>query len=474
MPDAIMINLTPNLQPKSKKPLYRQLYNYIKSEIVEGRLKSKEKLPSSRGLATHLGISRNTVENAYGQLEAEGYIKGVAKSGYFVSKIEGSFFYNKDIKLPLSKPLASPHYKYDFSTNNVDIASFPFSVWAKLSREIMHDENRQLLKASHPQGEYELREAIAVYLYNSRGVNCSPEQIVVGAGTEYLIGLLIQILGSSAAYAIENPGYSKLNSILESYGRHTSYIDLDNQGISVEKLKESNANIVYVTPSHHFPLGIIMPISRRLELLAWASESGNNYIIEDDYDSEFRFSGRPIPSLQGLGTGEKVVYISTFSKTIAPSIRASFMVLPQTLLEVYKQHFMFYSSTISRFEQYTLCKFIKNGYFERHLNKMRNIYKGRKEHLTEVIKASPFADRIEIIGADAGLHLLLKVQGISEEQLVAKATNISISVAGLSEYYFTNCGHIPESTIILGYAHLTASDIKAALALLLQAWLGNH
>ncbi len=470
-----MLNLTFNFQPYAKIPLYRQLYTFIKGEITEGKLAANEVLPSTRGLAQHLGVSRNTVESAYAQLVAEGYIKAKPKSGHIVCKLEGMVGKNKAAALKKDKVYNSQpqeqNYKYDFKTNAVDLASFPFALWAKISREIIHDKNRELLKLTHPQGDYTLRATLAKYLHSFRGVNCSAEQIIIGAGTEYLLSLLFQILGDNAVYAIENPGYFKVYNILGSYKKKVNLIGLDNEGIDITSLEQTNSNVVYVTPSHHFPLGTIMPASRRLQLLAWASKSADNYIIEDDYDSEFRFVGHPIPALQGLKESDKVIYISTFSKTIAPSIRASYMVLPHSLQKRYQEHFLFYSSTVPRFEQYTLNKFIQNGHFERHLNKMRNIYKSRKDALVDTIKQSPFGCYIDIIGADAGLHLLLKIHSTkSEQELLKLAQSVNIKLYGLSEYYLSPTANMPNNIVVLGYAHLTPQEIKEAVSLLLAVW----
>ena len=455
-------------------PLYKQLYNFIKNEIKAGNLLCGERLPSKRILASHLKISQNTVETAYSQLTAEGYIKSVPKSGYFVCALEGLFpgTDNTPDFIKFSQHnLQTYQYKFDFKTNVVDNAFFPFATWARISKEIMHDENRDLLKMTDPQGDLLLRESIAKYLHEFRGVTCLPEQIIIGAGTEYLLGLIIQILGKECIYAVENPGYYKTHRILKSHDRDVTFISLDENGIKVKELEESHSNIVYITPSHHFPLGIIMPVNRRMQLLRWANQSGDRYIIEDDYDSEFRFNGRPIPALQGLDRNNKVIYISTFSKIIAPSIRISYMVLPVNLLELYQKSFLFYSSTVSRFEQSTLYRFIKDGHFERHLNRMRNIYRTRKDKLVEEIKKLPFGSHIEIIGENTGLHLLLKVNGaMKEKELVNRAEAVGIKLYGLSGYYLQQEDDTPDNIVVLGYSNFTTQEIEEAVNLLKVAW----
>jgi GntR family transcriptional regulator/MocR family aminotransferase len=335
----------------------------------------------------------------------------------------------------------------------------------------MHDENRELLKASHPQGDYKLRTHIAKYLHEYRGVNCLPEQIIIGAGTEYLLGFLVQMLGTSVVYGVENPGYLKTYKVLKSNRANVEAITLDDEGMSIQSLKKSDVNIAYITPSHHFPLGIVMPINRRMQLLKWANEKTDRYIIEDDYDSEFRYNGRPIPALQGLDTNQKVIYMSTFSKSIAPSIRISYMVLPPSLLHVYQSYFMFYSCTVPRFEQYTLYKFISGGYFERHLNKMRNIYKTRKEKLVTELEKLSFSDKIEIQGKNAGLHLLLKINScLDENELISLAKTYGVKLYGLSDYYIEGVDGMPDNIVILGYSNFDMDEIQEAACLLEQSW----
>ena len=236
-----------------------------------------------------------------------------------------------------------------------------------------------------------------------------PEQIIIGAGTEYLYGLLIQLLGHEAVYAVENPGYQKIGKIYRNYQVNWTYIDMDDEGVEVSQLEEKKVDIVHISPSHHYPTGIVMPISRRYELLGWASKGEGRYIIEDDYDSEFRYRGKPIPSLQSSDEKGKVIYIGTFSKAIAPAIRVSYMVLPGDLLDIYRRDCSFYSCTVSRIDQRILNEFIRDGYFERHLNKMRMRYRAKHDLLLAGLE--PFKKQFVISGEDAGLHLLLTAKG---------------------------------------------------------------
>jgi|BioPla2DNA2_1021312.scaffolds.fasta_scaffold00019_58 GntR family transcriptional regulator/MocR family aminotransferase len=462
--------LTIILSPDSSIPLYEQLYKFIKNEIEENRIKANDKLPSKRGLASHLKISRSTIEAAYSQLQAEGYIRSKPGSGFYVEQI--------NLKLNSERPKHSispvkyespKNYKYEFNTNGVDTNYFPFSTWAKLSREVLSEKKEEILLSSHPQGMYSLREEIAQYLYSFRGIQAKPEQIIIGAGSEFLISLIIQILGRNKIYALENPGYPKTKKIFYSNDVETISINMDESGIKISDLEKNNINVVHVTPSHHFPLGIVMPVSRRMDLLNWAAQDENRFILEDDYDSEFRFTGKPIPALQSMDSLGQVIYINTFTKTLAPSLRISYIVLPKKLLKVYYNNFLFYSCTVPSFEQFTLYKFMHDGYFERHINRMRNIYRIRRDSLISMLMNSKLADCIEIIGQNAGLHFIMRVNnGMSEDELVIAAKEQDILVHGLSKYY-TNKNSIMPS-IVIGYSTIQDKDLDVCVKLLEAAW----
>ena len=270
---------------------------------------------------------------------------------------------------------------------------------------------------------------------------------------------------------MENPNYNKVYKVIKSNGADVSLMSLDDDGVSVESLKYSGAEILHLTPSHQFPLGIVMPVGRRMALLKWALESPDRYILEDDYDSEFRFSGRPIPALQGLDTADKVIYFNTFTRSLAPSMRISYMILPERLLHSYCEDFSFYSSTVPRFEQHTLHQFMEGGHFERHLSRMRKIYKVRRNKMLACIRSLPMADKIEITGENAGLHLLLKFEPpYTEKALVEHAKAAGIRVYGLSEYYIEPEARMPRNVIVMGYASFTEEEIESAVALLGHAW----
>ena len=462
--------ITPVLDPALDTPLYEQLYRQIRRDIEAGVLSAGEKLPSKRALSAHLKVSVVTVEGAYGQLLAEGYLRSEAKRGFFVADVEPAAPAPAAPRRPEvgeEHPAAAP--RYDFATNAVDAAHFPFATWAKLMRQVLTRENSGLLSAIHPQGVPALRAAIVDHLRSFRGIDARPDQVVVGAGSEYLTGILFQLLGREGGYAVEDPGYRKFGAILSRQGALICPIPLDGHGLRVDALTWSGARVVHVTPSHHFPLGTVMPVGRRRELLSWAMAGEGRYIIEDDYDSEFRFSGRPIPALQSLDTGERVVYLNTFAKSLAPSLRIGYMVLPPHLAERYRREFLLYSSTVPSFEQYTLARFLEGGHFERHIARMRVEYRDRKGALTSCVKELGLPAKLS--GADAGLHMLLTLEnGMGEAELVGRAAAEGVAVYPLSACWLTPPPEDLSPTLIMGYARLEAGDIQAAFRRLKAAW----
>lgn len=482
-----MYDMTITLQADSKKCLYEQIYEYIRDEIREGKLLAGERLPSTRALAENLQVARSTVDYAYEQLLSEGYIEAKPYRGYFVCKVEellrlqGAGVGASDAMqaAPVGqesgqalKGNAKPEYDFDFYPNGIDMSGFPFGVWQKITRNVLSFDNNELFALGKPQGDEDLRATIGRYLHASRGVNCTPDQIIVGAGNDYLLMLLEKILGRHVRVAMENPSYKRAYRIFCSFAYHIERVGMDEHGMSVSDLEKSGASVAYVMPSHQYPTGTVMPIGRRMELLKWAGAKEERYLIEDDYDSEFRYRGKPIPSLQASDTMDKVIYIGTFSKSIAPAIRVSYMVLPKKLLEVYKQNCFFYSSTVSRIDQRILNEFISQGYFERYLNKARKIYKEKHDLLVEQLK--PFLKEFRLYGDRAGLHVLLtSKEGIDETQLIERAANHGVKVYPMSDAYLgpEEDGRPETNTVILGYAGLKLEEIEAGIARLKKAWL---
>lgn len=464
-----MNELTINLKVNDKSPLYEQIYSYIKQNIQNGKISYGEKLPSTRALAKYLEVSRSTVDLAYEQLVSEGYIEALPYKGYYVAQIEELYHFAPNTTREDSKTqIKGEEYLYDFSLNGVDLNNFPYNTWRKLYKEVLLDEQLELFRSGDSKGEYSFRKAICTYLYQARGVNCHPGQIVVGSGNDYLLMLLCTVLGPDVRIGVENPAYKQAYHLFESQSYETIPISMDVQGMRIEELKKSEADIAYVTPSHQYPTGIVMPIKRRLELLKWANERGGRYIIEDDYDSEFRYKGKPIPALQGYDRNGKVIYLGTFSKSIAPALRLSYMVLPGELMEQFETKCGFLHTTVSKADQYVVQKFIEEGHFERHLNKTRALYKNKHDQLLAGIK--PLMKVCKVSGENAGVHLVLQFNnGKKEEQLIEDAKKEGICVYGLSDYIIKDVGSY-DATILLGYANMGEEQIKKACELLCDIW----
>ena len=420
--------LTYNFENIGSDTLYQYLYKCIKNDIIQGKIKSGEKLPSKRALAKNLAISVITVENAYGQLAAEGYIYSVPKSGFYVAdlrddrmKSESGLSENRIYSNKLNLTGGKNAYIADFTSNQTEQSAFPFSIWTKTMRAVMNDYQTELMLNPPCGGVMELRQSIADYLKAFRNMTVRPEQIIIGAGTEYLSSLLIQLLGKELKYSVENPGYHKIAKIYRSMGACYEYIEIEEDGPKVEELEEKEINVIHCSPSHHYPTGIVMPISKRYELLGWVTKTKDRYIIEDEYDSELRLNGKPIPSLQSIDVSGKVIYMNTFSKTLCSTVRISYMVLPDELAERFYRELSFYSCTVSNFEQYTLAQFMNSGAFEKHINRLRNYYQQKRDRILEAFLQGVLKTKIQILEEDAGVHFLMKVDtNLSEEEFLDK------------------------------------------------------
>ena len=355
----------------------------------------------------------------------------------------------------------------DLASNQTNPEQFPFSVWSKLIRETLLNRHVELMQTPPWGGVWDLRHAICSQLKDFRGMDVTPEQIIIGAGTEYLYGLLIQLFGQDKVYAVENPGYHKIAKIYENSRVKYRYIPISAKGIDALELESSGAQIVHLSPSHHFPTGIVTPIGTRYELLAWATRQPGRYIIEDDYDSEFRLSGKPIPTLQSIDQSERVIYMNTFTKSLSSTIRISYMVLPKHLLEQFAKRLSFYSCTVSNFEQYTLARFIEDRYFEKHINRMRTYYRKIRDELLDAIANSALATHCNIAEEDSGLHFLLHIDtSLPDDALSAKAKEYGLHLSFLSEYYVKGSPNIPAHTLIINYSGLTSEKIPQVITLL--------
>ena len=446
--------LTYELKKSPGVPLYEALYRSIRGDILSGALKAGEKLPSKRALAQNLEVSKITVEAAYNQLLAEGFIRSQEKVGYFVEAVERQTVSRADVLPGTQQP--KQDYLLDLTANGTE--HFPFSVWSRLQREVMLDYGEKLLLPLPNQGIPELRQAIADHLAAFRGMHVDPGNILIGAGTDFLYNLLIQLLGRDKIYAVEEPGYGKIRKIYAAGGVVCVSAPMDRQGVIPASLE--GAQVLHCSPAHHFPTGLVTTVSRRKELLNWAGQG--NWIIEDDYDSEFRFDAHPKPTLQSMDGEGRVIYMNTFSKSLAPSIRISYMVLPGDLMAQFRQRLGFYSCTVPSFEQYTLARFLSRGYFEKHINRMRKTYKQRRNTVISLLENCDFSDSLTILEQDAGLHFLLRVKTpLSDSELTESLARAGVKIRALSEYYHDS--REDRHCLVVNYSGIREEDLADAL-----------
>lgn len=458
------------LNSNDQVPLFKQLYNQIREHVLSGKLLPDSRLPSVRDLAVELSTSRNTVEAAYQELSAEGYIYSKPRSGYFVSALDQE-------AAPLSLPINSPAHKqlsgppaiftYDFHPARLDPASFPTALWRTCFIDSLRQNSQQLVQYGDPQGDWGLRRSLQSYLERSRGVLCDPEQIVICAGLQQGLDIIAHLLNEHhSVVAVENPGYFLPRSVFSNHAYTIFPVAVGSCGLELECLKASNSTIVYVTPSHQMPLGYVMPVANRLKLIEWA-EAGGNFIIEDDYDSELRYHGKPIPSLQGLRPQGNIIYSGTFSKILSPALRISYLVLPDSLLARYRQIYRDYFPAVSLLEQRTLAVFMEQGHWERHVRRMRIIYKHKHDALLRTVEYY-FGSRAVVVGQGAGLHLVLQLPGTS---LSAAEINDRARQKGIRLFPFSDFYHVgkPEcKAFLLGFGGMNPGEIDRGIAILSQ------
>ncbi len=455
--------LTYDLESRGGMPLYEALYRRIRQDIWDGVLAAGERLPSKRALAEHLQVSVVTVEGAYRQLEAEGYLEARPRRGFFVGAVDR----RPSPAAPAAIPAEPPErvWRLDLSRNRADPARFPSATWARLTRQVLSEGN--FLSPAPHQGLYALRQAISRDLRDFKGMAAAPEQIVVGAGAEYLYLLLAQLLGGApgqgAVFALEDPGYPKIRQVYRQCGIRCQPVPLDRQGMEPEALARSGAAAAHISPAHHYPTGLVTSIGRRQALLRWAEDTGA-FLIEDDYDSELRFTGRPIPTLQSIDSTGRVVYLNTFSQTISPSMRVGFMVLPPRLLERYRRELDFYACTVPVLDQHVLAKFLSGGHYEQHLARMRKEYRLRRTAVLEAFR--PLARSITEQGA--GLHFLLHLDtDRSDDALRARAADRGVRLAFLSDYTLVP-NPANDHTLVVNYGGLDPRRLEEAAALLAE------
>ena len=472
--------ITLDFEKRGNKTLTDFLYTSIKKQILDGVLAEKEKLPSKRTLSEHLGISVITVQNAYSQLIDEGYIYSIEKKGFFVSDIarhlkkndeNGNYRTNEPSVTPRPAPTLS--YFADFTSNAAVPGKFPFSLWSRTMRQVLSSENDKLLKRTDVFGTLELRRAICHHLKAFRNMDVSESQVIIGAGTESLYSMLVQFLGSNQIFAVENPGYHKAAEIFRLHGTKCVPVKIDENGIIVEELEKSGATVVHVSPSHHFPTGVIMNFKRRTELLQWAKQAplhSQRFIIEDDYDSEFRFIGKPLPTLQSIDQNGRVIYINTFSKTLSPSFRISYMILPQELVAEFSQKLGFYSCQVSSFEQFTLARFIEEDHYEKHINRMKNYYRSLRNNLITAIENSELSKVFSIHEENSGLHFLLTLNNDFDARIIQeKWRKAGINIQLLSDYFYDSKPKPASESFVVNYSGIKRDSVNEVIQSMSQA-----
>lgn len=424
-----------DLTKRGSQPLYAYLYALIRADIERGVLRGGEKLPAKRTLAQQLGISQITVEGAYNQLLAEGYIYTKERRGTYISDLaalESSSTASASAANFVQRVAAAGtgesqavnrtagqaevfsenSFERSFARNLGESASFtgfPLRSWGKTMRAVLNQlPEAKLAAPAPPAGIPELRIAIARHLRQNRSLLADPQNILIGAGAQVLYGIIAQLLGKNNLYALEDPGYQRLTNLYAAQNISAVHIPLDTEGIEIGKLRESKAQVAHIMPSHQYPSGLVTSASRRYEILAWALEKPNRYIIEDDYDCEYRLAGLPILPLQSIDTGGRVIYTNTFSKTLGHSLRIAYAILPPPLMKKFQKNLSFYSSTVSTIEQFVLAKYIEDGAYERHLNRSRTSYRHVRDTIIAELNLEKYPD-IKISHADSGLSFLLMI-----------------------------------------------------------------
>ncbi len=456
-----------NLAEKGDCALYEYLYRRIKADITSGAIEAGDRLPSKRALAQHLGVSVVTVEASYAQLVAEGYVYSRPKSGYFACELPrpagGAQAQAQTARRTtrIADPQVDGAAGDDTLLVDLTGASAPLDVsaarlWSRELRAALAQEPEEALFSPTPvQGAPRLQEAIAGHLRQTRGMAVDPACVVVAAGAQVLDNMLVQLLGRGRVFAVEDPGYLRLTSLYQANNVQVEHIALDREGIRLDELLASRASVVHIMPSHQFPTGRVTSISRRYELLSWANagetdpdgpaRAQDRWIIEDDYDCEFRLAGRPVPSLASIDAEGRVIYTNTFSKSLNAGLRLAYMVLPPQLQERFSAQLTYLSPTVSSVEQITLARLLESGAYERHVMRVRKQQREVRDVLLDAIKGSSAGSRLHVEEADSGLHFVLAVETAKNEaQVAADACAAGCALAPLS-----------------GFAHLSVNKTQA-------------
>lgn len=479
-------------------PLYRQIYEAIRAAILSGEFAPKMRLPSTRSLAQNLSVSRITVFNAYEQLLAEGYAEGKIGAGTFVASVLPDDLlqtakskrtkneikktsvlnlspYGKKLKLKEAESIrAGAIAKFQpFQNGLTAVDEFPFETWSRIAAKYHKNPPRSILGYGDPKGYAPLREAVVAHLKSARGVICTAEQIIITSGAQQALDLTARIfLSETDSVLIENPCYKEARNLFAATGARIVPVDVDGEGFNPQQIPKAgeNAKLIYVTPSHQYPLGITMTLARRLALLEWANRK-NAWIIEDDYNSEFRYAGRPLASLQGLDKNGRVIYIGTFSKTIFPALRIGCVVVPEELTEIYANARALADVHSPAIEQAILAEFISEGHFARHIRRMRALYEKRQNILLAECEKH-LEGLLEVEKADAGMHLVGRLaDGVDDKQISEKAAAKNLKLAPVSSY---SNKKLKRGGLILGYTAFDERQIKRGVKIIKEILTDDH
>ncbi|MFS1516183.1 PLP-dependent aminotransferase family protein [Bacillus sp. SCS-151] len=469
-----MLEVTLSLDKDSETPLYMQVYQYFIKEIETGKIPPQAKLPSIRSLADHLSVGRNTIEYAYQQLITEGYVRSEPRKRLIVNQLDKDLL-SQIHTIPTKKDTADvqqeKHFTYDFRYGNVDLEHIPYKLWKRHMNEVLATNDDQLIFYGDKKGDIQLRQQLVHYLYQARGISCTTDEIIIGAGMYQMLSVISQILmKTNDTVAVENPCYDGAQRVFANHGFNLEAISLEEDGLNIDQLAKGSAKTVYVTPSHQFPMGMVLPIQKRLRLIQWAIQN-NGFIIEDDYDSEFRYQGNPIPALKALDRDERVIYIGTFSKSFMPAIRVNYMVLPTRLLHTYHSHFVTYSQPAAALIQKTLAHFLAKGHFERHIRKMRKVYAQKHRVLIEAIH-NYMGNKVNVQGTHAGVHVIISIPHRNETELHEKAISAGVNIYSAKKYW------VGESTadtahFILGFGGMSSEKIDEGIKHLSKVWFAD-
>ena len=452
------------LNPQIKIPLHIQLFEEMKKDIIEN-YKINQKVPSIRKIASTYNISKNTVESAFSQLVVEGFIDSKPQSGYYVISTKSSNFkLEKNIESTYTKE--DVKIKYDFAPARLEKNSFPLKTWKRIFNKVIN-EDLDLGKYTHNQGELDLRIQIAKYLNHSRAVKCEANQIILGNGFADSMSLLAMLLknnNTANTLAIEDPGYHVARKVFENHSYMIDRIKVDKNGISLDELNKTKSKLVYITPSHQYPTGVSIPISNRVKILEWA-KSNKAYIIEDDYDSELTYQNRPIPSLQGLDENKRVIYHGTFSKALSPSIRVSYLVLPSNLIDLYNKNFAYHGARVCLTTQKVLEKFMKDGHWDKHLRKIRTLNK-KKHNLIKKLLEERLKDTMTIESQGGGLSILINPRVPFDWNILEKESEKN----DIQLYYAKQRSGDKWQALMMGFGGLKENEIIEGIDIFSEVW----